>query len=358
MKKFLALFLALAMMGGMMACSSSEPTEETNNGNSATTDTDTTDTTDTTGETDQGGEGDKLDYSSLKFGYVCMNLGNPWFVEVQQGFEAACEELGIQGMVVDSQYNVDKQVSDLETLINDNYNAIMISPIDQNALTAAVDTANEAGIITSCMAQSQDNTDFGYTVDEYAYGEMIGENAANWINDNLADQETVKVCMITQDNVEATIARADGIQDTLESMCPNVEIVARQAGDTAELGLNIVEGTLAAHPDLQVVVASNDSGGIGGYQAMVNAGFTGDDPVAVFSGDATAEALALMQEENSIYRGTVDLSPYQAAYDTVYKFVEMIENGQKNEEQEVFRFDMVMVPVADLLDGTYVKGGA
>ena len=358
MKKILALLLALAMMCGMIACSSTDSGDDT-----ATTDdtTSNTETTDDTATTDEGGDdaatGD-VDYSQLKFGYVCMNLGNPWFVEVQQGFEAACEELGIQCLVVDSQYDVDKQVADLETLINDNYSAIMISPIDQNALTAAVDSANEAGIITSCMAQSQDNTDFGYTVDEYAYGEMIGENAANWINENLADQETVKVCMITQDNVEATIARADGIQDTLEEMCPNVEIVARQAGDTAELGLNIVEGTLAAHPDLQVVVASNDSGGIGGYQAMVNAGFTGDDPVAVFSGDATAECLALMQEDNSIYRGTVDLSPYQAAYDTVYKFVEMIENGQKNDEQEVFRFDMVMVPVADLLDGTYVKGGA
>lgn len=308
--------------------------------------------------TDSGTNDKKADTSdaSMKFGYVCMNLGNPWFVEVQKGYEDACKELGIDCLVIDSQYDVDKQVSDLETLVNDNYDAIMISPIDQNALKSIVDQANEADIVTSCMAQSQDNTDFGYICEEYDYGCLIGENAANWLNENLKDEAEVKVVMITQDNVEDTIARADGIQETLEKMCPNVNIVARQAGDTAEKGLEIVEGVLAQHPDLDMVVASNDSGGVGGYQAMANAGFTGKDKVAVFSGDATDEVLDIMKDGDTIYRGTVDLSPYKAAYDTVVKAADMVKNKQKNDKQEVFGFDMVMAPIDDLLDGTYVKG--
>lgn len=349
MKKLIALLLAMVMVVGMVACA-------------AKTDSEPAPTPETPAAEEEAGEttGDAgaTDVSDIKLGYVCMNLGNPWFVEVQRGFEAACKELGVQCMIVDSQYDVSKQVSDVETLVNDGYNGIMISPIDQNALTAIVDSANEAGIITSSMAQSQDNTAFGFICQEYEYGSMIGTNAANWINENLKDKETVKVAMITQDNVEDTIARADGIQETLEKLCPNVEIVARQAGDTAEKGLSIIEGVLAANPDLDVVVASNDSGGVGGYQAMVNAGFTGEDPVAVFSGDATDEVLNIMKEENTIYRGTVDLSPYQAAYDTAFKMVEMLQSGQKNTEQEVFGFGMVMVPLADLLDGTYVKGAS
>lgn len=44
--------------------------------------------------------------------------------------------------------NVDKQVSDVETMVNDEYDAIMISPIDQNALTDVVTKANDAGIVT------------------------------------------------------------------------------------------------------------------------------------------------------------------------------------------------------------------
>lgn len=314
--------------------------------------TETTETAEVTNET--ASDDNEAKNKNIKLGYVCMNIANPWFVEVKQGFEAACEELGIQSMVIDSQYDVDKQVSDLESLINDNYSGIMISPIDQNATEAGINEAKEAGIVTACIAQSQDNVDFRYIVDEYKYGEIIGENAVEWINENLGDLETVKVAIISQDNVEDTIKRGDGVQETLEAGSPNVEIVARQAGDTAEGGLKIIESVLAQHPDLNVVVATNDSGGIGGYQAMVNAGFTSEDPVGIFSGDATDEALNAMKEENSIYRGTADLVPFQSGYDTAMKLYTYITEG-KPAEQETQYYSPLAVPQSDLLDGTYKK---
>ena len=34
--------------------------------------------------------------SDLKLGYVCMNLANPWFVQVVEGFNAACKELIVE----------------------------------------------------------------------------------------------------------------------------------------------------------------------------------------------------------------------------------------------------------------------
>ncbi|KLU74064.1 MAG: hypothetical protein RHS_0159 [Robinsoniella sp. RHS] len=290
----------------------------------------------------------------IKLGFVCMNLGNPWFVEVKKGFEDACKELGVTGMVVDSQYDVDKQVSDLESLINDNYNGIMISPIDQNATSALIDKTKEKNIAVSCVAQSQDNADMRYIVNEYEYGSIIGENAANWINENLKDLDKVKVAIISQDNVEAVIPRGDGVQETLEKMCPNVEIVSRQPGDTPEAGMKIIEGVLQQTPDLNVVAAVNDSGGIGGYQALSAAGFTGDDPVAVFSGDATDEALNAMKEEDTIYRGTVDLYPYRAGFESAKKLFEYVQNGRPAEQEDIF-LKPVAVPLKDLLDGTYKK---
>ena len=370
MKKLLAMLLIVGVLGASVAgCgSSADDTQDAAATTEETTEAteETTETEDAAAEEAAPAEEDTMTMdeviaavqasevpSDLKLGYVCMNLANPWFVQVVEGFEDACEEMGLETpLTIDSQYDVDKQVSDVETLVNDDYDAIMISPIDQNALESVVTAANEAGIVTSCAAQSVDIADFRYICEEYSYGQAIGQNAANWINENLGDQETVQVCLITQDNVEDTIARADGIQDTLEEMCPNVEIVARQAGDTPELGLEIVESTLAAYPDLQVVVASNDSGGIGGYQAMVNAGYTGDDPVAVFSGDATDEALNNMLEPNTIYRGTVDLFPYRCGYESAYQLVYYIMNGKPAATKTIV-FEPVLVPLADLLDGTY-----
>lgn len=360
MKKRLAIIMATAMLaslaGGNMVFADEEAAETTEAADDSTEESSTEDSAgaDTMTMDEVIAAVKESDVpSDLKLGYVCMNLANPWFVEVVDGFEAACEEMGLETpLTIDSKYDVDKQVSDVETLTNDGYDAIMISPIDQNALESVVTAANEAGIVTSCAAQSVDIADFRYIVEEYTYGQAIGQNAANWINENLADEEEVQVCIISQDNVEDVIARGDGVQETLEKECPNVNVVVRQAGDTPEGGLEIVESALAAYPDLKVVVATNDSGGIGGYQALVNAGYTGDDPVAVFSGDATDEALNDMLQDNTIYRGTVDLSPYKCGYESAYQLVYYCING-KPSETKTQGFTPVMVPLADLLDGTY-----
>ncbi len=289
------------------------------------------------------------DNSEIKLSYVSMNLANPWNAMVKKGFEAACEELGVTYQVIDSEYSVDTQVNALETLINDGYSGFTFTPIDTAATIDLADKANEAGIITACIAQTQDNVLLSYTLDEYDYGYTIGEQAGEWIRDNLDGK--AQVCIISQDNVESVIPRGDGLEDALKAVCPDVEIVARQAGDTLEGGMTIVESVLAQYPDMNVVVGTNDSGAIGGYQAMVNAGCEGEN-YAVFSGDATDEALTYIAEENSIYRGTVDLFPYRGGYESAYYLYLYATEGAPESQNTVY-LPYVKVPKTDVMDGTY-----
>jgi ABC-type sugar transport system, periplasmic component len=296
--------------------------------------------------------GEKRDPATIKLAYVSMNLANPWCVAVKHGFEAACKDLGVQAISIDSQYKVDKQVADLENVINDQYDGFTFIPIDPNATRATVEDAKKRGIATASIAQPQDNVNLIYTLDEYDYGVSIGTQAGNWIRDNLGGK--AKVAIISQDNVEAVIPRGNGVQESILKICPDVQIVSRQAGDTPEGGLRIIESVLQQHPDLNVVVATNDSGGIGGYQAMVNANAVGPDRAA-FSGDATAECLALMRQEDSIYRGTVDLFPYQGGYESAEILYKWVMEGIPAEQQTVM-FPYVPVPREDLLSGKYNPG--
>lgn len=289
------------------------------------------------------------DNSEIKLSYVSMNLANPWNAMVKKGFEAGCEELGVTYQVIDSEYSVDTQVNALETLINDGYSGFTFTPIDTAATIDLVDKANEAGIITACIAQTQDNVLLSYTLDEYDYGYTIGEQAGEWIKENLDGK--AQVCIISQDNVESVIPRGDGLEDALKAVCPEVEIVARQAGDTLEGGMTIVESVLAQYPDMNVVVGTNDSGAIGGYQAMVNAGCEGEN-YAVFSGDATKEALTYIAEKDSIYRGTVDLFPYKGGYESAFYLYLYATQGAPESQNTVY-LPYVKVPKTDVLDGTY-----
>lgn len=289
------------------------------------------------------------DNSNIKIAYISMNLANPWNATVRKGFDAACKELGVTYQVIDSEYNVDTQVNAIETLMNDGYNGFVFTPIDVAATTDLVDEANAEGIITGCIAQTQDNVLLSYTLDEYDYGFAIGDQAADWINENLGGK--AQVCIISQDNVESVIARGNGVEEAIKAKCPDVEIVARQAGDTLEGGMKIVESVLAQYPDTNVVVGTNDSGAIGGYQAMVNAGKEGAE-YAVFSGDATSEALTYIAEEDSIYRGTVDLFPYKGGYECAYYLYQYITEGAPESQNTVY-LPYVKVPKSDVLDGTY-----
>ena len=289
------------------------------------------------------------DPKDIQFGFSVPQLANPWFVGVKMGMDKACEELGIKCISIDAQYRVDKQLSDLENMITAQYDAIFTTAIDANALMATFEDAKKAGIVTGSIAQTVPNSNLLYGMDEYAYGKAIGTQAANWAKNTLKCKG--KAALITQDNVEAVKRRGDGIEDALKSICPEMELVARQAGDNPSRGMAVIESVLQRHPDLNLVIATNDSGGIGGYEAMVANGISGDDR-AVFSGDATREALALIQEPNSIYRGTVDLYPFKGGYESVKIMYDMIQNGIP-EEQVTRMLPYVEVPQADVLSGKY-----
>ena len=223
------------------------------------------------------------DASEFKLGFSVPQLANPWFVGVKLGMEKACNELGIKCISIDAQYRVDKQVSDIENMINDKFDAIFTTAIDANALIQTFEDAKKAGIATGSIAQVVPNSHLLYGMDEYNYGHAIGSQAAQWAKKQLNCQG--KVALITEDNVEAVKRRGDGIEAALKEVCPTMQIVARQAGDNPESGMKIIEAVLQQHPDLNLVIGSNDSGGIGGYQAMVSNDKVGADK-AVFSGDA------------------------------------------------------------------------
>ena len=71
----------------------------------------------------------------------------------------------------------------------------------------------------------------------------------------------------------------------------------------------------------------------------------------VFSGDATDEALTYIAEEDSIYRGTVDLYPFKGGYECAYYLYQYITEGAPDSQNTVY-LPYVKVPKQDVLDGT------
>ncbi|GAA2238477.1 sugar ABC transporter substrate-binding protein [Herbiconiux moechotypicola] len=283
------------------------------------------------GGTDAGQSDSPTDSSNLSMAFSGSELANPWVSTVKDGFEAACKDNNIRCTTLNAGSDVDKQVTDVQNAINGGQNAIIMNPVDGTALESVLTAGKEKGVASITVAQTADASTGSIYLDDAAYGEMIAENAVQWIKEELGGKGTVAI--LGEENIESSIARGDGIEETIKRELPDVKIVARQHANTPDLGLSVTQNLLLQYPDLNVIVAANDSGGIGAYQAFENSGLATDPQRGIFSGDKTDEAIKYMSIPDSIYRGTVDLQPYNAGYAAVEMALQQLKDGLPAEQE-------------------------
>lgn len=304
------LVITMLLCASMMftACSQGESKDTAN------TATESTSTETTEASSDSG---------VSKIAYTCQDLANTYFVDVANGVKDRCDELGIEVNILDGKADVANQITAFENLIADGTDGIIVSPIDQTALTPSVEAAVEAGISVISGNQFVEGSEAFVTVPEYDYGFTIGEEAGKWIKEKLDGK--AEVAIFDYPELESIIDRGNGIQDGILSVAPDAKIVARQSANSTEKGMANMENILQANPNVEVVVCVNDAGALGAYEAMMAAGKDSD---RVFIGglDAISEALNKIKE-GGIYRATVDIQPYETGKLFVDTLLKVKENG-------------------------------
>jgi ribose transport system substrate-binding protein len=179
------------------------------------------------------------------------------------------------------------------------------SPVDPKAIEPLVKKAHASGIKFLSEAQMVPGSDGFLTLDEYSYGLTGGKMAGEWLKKNA--KGPVEVAILDLPELKPIIDRANGLADGIKKIYPQAKVVARQSASTPETGMKAAETILQAHPKVKVIVAINDAGALGAFEAVRASGKNKAD-FYVGGLDATAEALAKMKE-NGAYRGTVDIDP-------------------------------------------------
>lgn len=77
---------------------------------------------------------------------VVSTLNNPFFVTMKEGAEAKAKELGYELIVLDSQNDPSKELSNIEDLTVRGVKAILINPTDSDAVSNAIRMANRSKI--------------------------------------------------------------------------------------------------------------------------------------------------------------------------------------------------------------------
>lgn len=224
---------------------------------------------------------------TLTIGFSQATMNHPFRVAmVERNVEFADENLpNVTVNVLDAQDNAATQVSNVESFIAQQVDAIILSPVTSEALTPVALQAMEAGIPVITVDRQVDtevtqhiganNLDLAHSVGEYVIELTGGEGGI------LEIQGTA--------GASATIERHDGFIEAIEGS--DLQIVAEtDANYELNLATTFIENNLQRFRDgqVQVVYAHNDAMALGARLALEEAGVA--DGVIIIGVDGENQA--------------------------------------------------------------------
>lgn len=199
---------------------------------------------------------------------VVSTLNNPFFVTMKDGAEQKAKDLGYDLIVLDSQNNPSKELSNVEDLTIRGVKAILINPTDSDAAGNAVAVANKANIpvFTLDRGANKGKVESHIASNNVAGGKLAGEF--------IAKQAGNKAKVIQLEGLSGTSAareRGEGFAQAVKQY--NFEVLASQPADFDRTkGLDVMENLLEAHPDVKAVFAQNDEMALGALRAVKSSG--------------------------------------------------------------------------------------
>ncbi len=204
------------------------------------------------------------------FGLSLSTLNNPFFVSVKEGAEAEAKLLNVNLIVTDAQNRLDKQVGDVEDLVQRKVNALLINPTDSAGIATVVKKANKAGIPVFAIDRGIDTGSGAKVVAQIASDNVFGGRLqARFLAEALNGKGSV-VELEGIPGASAAIDRKAGFEEELAKAAPGVKIIASQeAGFDQAKGLEVMQNLLQANPGkIDAIVAANDSMALGALKAI------------------------------------------------------------------------------------------
>lgn len=223
---------------------------------------------------------------NISIGSILKNNANEFWLMLAAGMERAGDEFGASVDVQATRTETDTagQLSIAETMLQNKYSALVLSPLTNDNLNPAVQTAIDSNIpIVNC------NCEYIADCDTFVGGLQIeiGRKAADYIAEKIGGKGKIAIL----EGVSGTftsIQRVAGFNERIAEY-PDIEVVASQSADyEVEKGMNVATNILTQNPDLDAFYCCNDNMALGAVEALRAANLLGK--VVVVGVDGTGDA--------------------------------------------------------------------
>jgi ribose transport system substrate-binding protein/inositol transport system substrate-binding protein len=224
---------------------------------------------------------------------LCIShMTNAFTLEVAEAMKAAAEELGAELIINEGGNDINRQVGQIESGINQQVNAIIVEPVSVNGVIPAIEAAMKANIPVIVFNQNISDPSKA-TCFVGVSNEQLGETQMTRAVSDLGGKGNIAIFLGPRGS-EAPLGRSKGYKNVLDKY-PDVKIVFEDdASWTTESALKLAENWLQTGIEINAFVSQNDNMALGGVKALEDKNLLGK--VKCYGLDAVPDALRAVKE--------------------------------------------------------------
>ncbi len=247
---------------------------------------------------------------TVTIGFSAPAADHGWMGAITRAALAEADKYDdVELVVAEATNDVNLQISQIETFINDGVDAIVVLPFDGAALTEVATQAMEAGIVVINVDREFSSPFAARTTvlgDNYGMGVSAGTYICEQVGDN-PDAIVAEIAGI--DSLPLTQDRSRGFADAL-SDC-GLDVDRRVAADfTVQGGEAAAANLLQAAPHIDALWNHDDDQGVGVMAAIEDAD---RDEFVMVGGAGSQQVMEAIKADDSVLKATVIYPSTQAA---------------------------------------------
>ena len=255
------------------------------------------------------------------------SLGNPFFIALSKGaeFEAKKTNPNVKLLTFGYDYDLGKQVNQIDNFIAAGVDLILLNPGDVKALRPAIEKAQKAGIKVIAVDTNADGADAAVTTDNVQAGLI----ACQYFVEKLGGKGNVIIENGPQ--VSSVVDRVTGCKQAL-GKAPDMKLLSsdQDGKGQRDAGLTVMKSLLTRFPKVDAIFAINDPQALGSELAAKQLNRT-DIVITSVDGAPDIET-ALKDAKDPMIQGSASQDPYALARRAVDIGVDLL-NGKEPEQK-------------------------
>ena len=280
---------------------------------------------------------------SLTVAFVPKALNSPFWAEMERAVEEEAAASGVElvTLAAERETDVERQFQIVENLIQQDVDAILLSPAGSKELLPAIRKANDAGIpvlILDTRIDAQAAASVGAETVTYIGSDNFegGRIAGRYLAEALGGRGEVGIIEGISGH-ETADQRRLGFLDGIAAY-PDLRIAASQTANWERArAYTVAENLLQSHPRLVGLFVANDEMALGALEAVAAAGLL--DQVRIIGFDAVPDAIANIRSGRML--GSVAQFPGEMGRLGVRQAVALLRDGVRPPREILTRVEMI-----------------